>query len=69
MLFDDPPENLPAKKRLLRGSLGNLDISVHGAVVLVERETGRLMFLVVANQDDRAGKRHILPRKISREPP
>jgi hypothetical protein len=49
MMVDNPMENISAEKRLLRRSLGNLDIGIHGAVVLVERETGRLVFLVVAH--------------------
>jgi hypothetical protein len=69
MTLDNPSENLSPEKRLLRRTLGRLDIGIDRAVVLVERETGRLVFLGIAHQNDGAGKGHILARKILGEEP
>jgi hypothetical protein len=69
MVVDNPMEDISAKKRLLRGALGDFDIGIHGTIVLVERETGRFVLLVISHQNDRTGKDYILAWKILRKDP
>jgi hypothetical protein len=68
MAVDHPLQKPPPEKRLFRRPLGNLDISVHGAVLLVQRESGGLVFLGVSDGNDRTGQGKIPAGKVSANP-
>ena len=54
-----PFRQAPAEQRLLRGTLGHLDLGVDGAVVIVQGVAGGQMFLGITQGDDRRGECYI----------
>jgi hypothetical protein len=68
MIVDHPLQKPPPEKRLLRRPLGNFDIRVYGAIFLVQRESGGLVFLGVSDGNDRTGQGEILAGKVNGNP-
>jgi hypothetical protein len=50
----------------MRRTLGDLDIGIDRAVVVVQREAGRLVLLRIADRDDRRGQPDEVARRIGR---
>jgi hypothetical protein len=55
MLLDGPFQKPPAEKRLLGRALGDFDIGVYRAVLLVQRKACGIVFLSVADGNNRPG--------------
>ena len=64
MIDEDPFEYAAAEERLLGRALRDLDVRVDGAVVVMQRKAGRLVFLRVAQQDDGLRERSEMPGRI-----